>query len=361
MNKLTVKCPINSTSIGNVSLNILRELFNLGFEVSLFPVQGSIDLGVYDKINPDFKNWIDYSFRNNQKTLNRDVPTLQIWHINNSAERYSSKSFLYTFYELDSPTQMEVNICKSHDKVIFSSSHADNCFKSTGLSNTAYIPIGFDKDFFETKKTYLDPNIVHFGLMGKMEKRKHTLKILRYWAKIFGNDPKYQLSCAISNLFLPTETLNQAISSALEGEYYDNINFVPYMPKNSQVNEFINSISIDLTGLSGAEGWNLPSFNATCLGKWSCVLNCTSHKDWASKENSILVEPSGKIPAYDNVFFKEGADINQGNIHELSEESFQTAVVMALAKHRNRNEEGKKLLEKFSYKKSVNSILETIF
>ena len=361
MNKLIVKCPINSTSIGNVSVNILRELFELDFDVSLFPVQNSTDLTVYDKIDNSFKSWINSSFRDNQKKVERDIPTLQIWHINNSTERHSSKSFLYTFYELDSPTFTETKICNSHDKVMFSSSCANNLFKEKGLNNSTYIPLGFDRDFHKTDRSYLDENIIHFGLMGKMEKRKHTLKILKIWADTFGNNPKYQLSCAISNHFMSSEILNQSIAAALEGEYYDNINFVPFMKTNSEVNEFMNSINIDLTGLSGAEGWNLPAFNCSCLGKWSCVLNSTSHKDWADNENSILVQPSGKEPSYDGVFFKEGANVNQGNIYSFSSEDIKTAFVLAVANHKQENKKGLELKNRLTYKKSVNSILENIF
>ena len=337
MNKLIVKCPINSTSIGNVSFNILRELFKLDFDVALFPVQNSIDLGVYDSVSPEFKNWLQSSFDNNQKKVEKDTPTLQVWHINNSTERHSSKSFLYTFYELDSPTFTEKNICASHDKVIFSSTYADAQFKEAGLKNTTYIPLGFDEDLYETNKEYLGSDIIHFGLMGKMEKRKHTLKILKLWAKTFGNNPKYQLSCAINNPFMSPEVLNQSISATLEGEYYDNINFVPFMRTNSEVNEFMNSVNIDLTGLSGGEGWNLPAFNCTCLGKWSCVLNATSHTDWANNENSILIQPSNKEPAYDNVFFREGSQVNQGNIYQFSEQDFQTALILAISRHKEKN------------------------
>ena len=102
----------------------------------------------------------------------------------------------------------------------------------------------------------------------------------------------------------------------MEGKSYFNINFLPYLNTNSEVNELMNSADIDLTGLSGAEGWNLPSFNMTCLGKWSMVLNATSHKDWATPENSILMESNKKIPAEDGLFFKAGQDYNSYNSTE---------------------------------------------
>jgi len=197
-------------------------------------------------------------------------------------------------------------------------------------------------------------------LMGKFEKRKHTGKILRLWAEKYGNNYNYQLSCCINNGFIKPEQLNQFIHQALEGKQYGNINFLPFLKTNSEVNEFMNAIDIDLTGLSGAEGWNLPAFNATALGKWSIVLNATSHKDWANEKNSILVEPSGKTPAYDGIFFQEGAPFNQGNIHTFNDEEVVSKMEEAESKCKKENVEGIKLQEKFSYSNMLDCVIKNI-
>ena len=238
---------------------------------------------------------------------------------------------------------------------MFSSKHSFDLF-SEHSDNCHYVPLGFDEDFFKTNKTYLKDKI-HFGLMGKMEKRKHTLKILKLWAEKFGDNPDFQLTCLINNPFMKSENVASEISKALNHKTYKNINFLPFLNKNSEVNELLNSIDIDLTGLSGAEGWNLPAFNSTCLGKWSIVLNGTSHKDWANSENSILVEPSKKIEAYDGIFFKEGGPFNQGNILDFSKESFFDALDQAISKNKSENTEGLKLKDKFSYKSTTEKIL----
>jgi len=360
MNKLIARVPINTTSIGNVSINFLKEFFNKGLEVAVFPHQEPIDLSAFDKLPSDFIAWLKDGIDNRYRIIEKNIPTLQVWNIDRSVERYSSRSFLYTFYELDSPTGEELNICKSHDKVFFSSSDALRVFRSSGLENASYIPLGFDKDFFQTNKNYLKDSI-HFGLMGKMEKRKHTLKVLKLWAERFGNKREYELSCAITNKFINIEDTNKAISEALEGKYYENINFIPFMGSNSEVNEFMNAIDIDLTGLSGGEGWNLPAFNATCLGKWSCVLNATSHKDWATSENSIQVEATGKEPAYDGIFFVKGVKVNQGNINTFSDQDFSNAMDRAISISKKENTKGIELKEKFTYKKSVDNILSNIY
>lgn len=358
MNKLIFKCPINSVSFGNVSINIMRELFKREFRLGHFPI-GNPDISVYNKISNEFKEWLQISVNSRFKLLDKNIDTLQLWHINGSENTITKKSNLLTFYEVDEPTETEKNIVNMHDKVMFSSSHAKKIFKSIGCDNVFSVPMGFDPDFHKTNKKYLEGKI-HFGLMGKFEKRKHTAKILKIWADKYGNNYNYQLSCCINNPFMKPEQLNQLISQALGGKQYGNINFLPFLKTNSEVNEFLNAIDIDLGGLSGAEGWNLPSFNATALGKWSIVLNATSHKDWANSSNSILVEPSGKTPAYDGHFFQQGGLFNQGNIHEFSEEDVVSKMEEAEQKCQSENTEGIKLQEQFSYGKTVDKILEYI-
>ena len=358
MNKIIAKLPINPTSLGNVSVNLLREFYKKEIEVALFPVSENIDLSVYDKLDKDFIDWINESSKNRYRSLDREIPCFQVWHIYGSEHRISDKSFLYTFYELDQPTFSENKICQNHDKVFFSSSHAKEVFN---LNNTSFVPLGFDEDLFDQDVKKNKDEVIHFGLMGKLEKRKNTIEIIKNWLKRFGNNSKYLLSCVINNNFIPNQVYDEIIKNITDNFKYENINFIPFLKTNSEVNDFLNQIDIDLTGLSGGEGWNLPAFNATCLGKWSCVLNNTSHKDWASKENSCLIEPSDKAEAYDGLFFQKGSEFNQGNINLFNEKSFENSVLTAISKRLTKNEEGLKLAQKFSYEKTAEAILSEIF
>lgn len=360
MSSITVKCPLNSLSFGNVSLNLLRELYNKNINVSLFPIGDKSDLSAYDQLEEGFKQWIESSINNRLRTVRAENPLLQLWHINGSEGKISkSNNTLVTFYELDKPTEEEVNLVKLQDHVLFSSRHACDLFKSLGCKNVSHVGMGFDPDFVKSDVRKLEGR-THFILMGKFEKRKHTSKIIQAWAKKFGNKFEYQLTCCIVNPFFNQEQMNQVIAQTLQGQRYGNINFLPYLKTNSEVNDLLNSADIDLTGLSGAEGWNLPAFNATCLGKWSIVLNCTSHKDWATKENCILVEPTGKEPAADGVFFHTPGPFNQGNIYSLDENLLDNAFDLALKKVGSENVNGLELAKKFSYSNTVDKILSTM-
>ena len=350
MDRLVYKGPINTLSFGNVSYNLLKSMFKLNMDVAFFPI-GKIDASAFSEEDSEFKKWLEEAGRNRYKKLEKDLTTLQMWHLNGSEHRITSKQILYTFYELDEPTEAEISLSRVQDKCVFSSSHAAEKF-----NGSHYAPLGFDESFHKTGKEYL-PDKIHFGLMGKFEKRKHTEKIIRCWAKKYGNNYNYQLTCCVSNPFYKKEDMQNTLSNVLQGKRYGNINFLPFMPKNSEVNDYLNSIDIDLGGMSGAEGWNLPSFNATCLGKWSVVLNSTSHKDWATKENSILVEPNGSEPIYDDIFFHKNSPFNQGNISTFDEEEFISAMEKAETKCNINNAEGEKLKDKFTYVNTLNKIL----
>lgn len=359
MQNLIYKGAINSLSFGNVSYNILRELYRKHINVAFFPFGDNLVFDAFDKIDPDFHKWIVASSQNRFHLMDKDYHTLCQWHLNGSESRVSRRQTLLTFYETDEPTDVETSIAKLQDNCAFSSKHAAEIFKAKGCDNIHTIPMGFDEDFHETDESYL-PNKIHFGLMGKFEKRKNTAQIIKNWAKQYGNNYDYQLSCCITNPFFKPEQMNQVLGQCLDGKSYGNINFLPHLKTNSEVNEFINAIDIDLSGLSGAEGWNLPAFNSSALGKWSIVMNHTSHKDWANSKNSILIEPEYQTEIYDQAFFIKGQAFNQGNINQISDETMINAFKKSEVYYGKKNEEGVKLREDFTYEQTVNKIIEII-
>jgi len=133
------------------------------------------------------------------------------------------------------------------------------------------------------------------------------------------------------------------------------------MQKNSMYNDFLNSSDI-VIGMSGGEGWGLPEFQSVALGKYGVILNAHSYKEWANKDNATLVNPSGKIEAYDNLFFHRGAPFNQGNIFDFNEDEFINACELTIEKVKSQktNKEGVKLQDQFSSEKMTDKILELV-
>ena len=354
--RLLVNAPINALSFGNVSVNILRELFKKNIDLVFFPIGDKAEMDAYDKIDHDFVKYLQSATNDRYSKISKDIPSLKLWHIFGSETRYSKNQSLFTFHEVSEVTNLEKNLLKLQDNIFVSSNYTKNIFNLNGLDNVTHVPLGFDNDFQITNKTYLQDKI-HFGILGKFENRKNTARIIKSWLKLFGNKPEYQLSCAITNPFLDKARFQNELLKVLEGKNYNNLNFVPYMQTNSEVNDYLNSIDIDLGGLSGAEGWNLPSFNATALGKWSVVINATAHKDWATKDNSILIEPSSLKDCYDDVFFKKGQSFNQGQFFDISDQEIDDAILKSVSYAKKPNPEGLKLQKQFTYEKTVETIL----
>jgi len=354
--KLLVNAPINALSFGNVSVNILRELYKKNVDLVFFPIGDKAELEAYDKIDPEFIKHLQAATNDRYSKISKDIPSLKLWHIFGSETRYSKNQSLFTFHEVSEVTNIEKNLLSLQDRIFVSSNYTKNIFNLNGLDNVTHVPLGFDNDFQITNKTYLQDKI-HFGILGKFENRKNTARIIKSWIKLFGNKPEYQLSCAITNPFLDKARFQNELLKVLEGKQYNNLNFVPHMQTNSEVNDYLNSIDIDLGGLSGAEGWNLPSFNATALGKWSVVINATAHKDWATKDNSILIEPSSLKDCYDDVFFKKGQSFNQGQFFDISDQEMDDAILKSLSYAKTPNPEGLKLQKQFTYEKTVETIL----
>lgn len=106
MNKLIYKAPLNSLSFGNVSYNLLKQMFKKNMEIAFFP-RGNVDISSFEVVPEDFKAWLEDSIKNRFNKLDKDSTTLQMWHLNGSEDRISHRQILYTFYELDSPTNTE--------------------------------------------------------------------------------------------------------------------------------------------------------------------------------------------------------------------------------------------------------------
>lgn len=368
--EFALNLPINQVSFGQISVGILREVFKRGLNPLIFPVANRADLSS-QVVSSDFANWLQDRCNRSYKEHNRETPVFKLWHFQGSLETFSNKQYLLTFYELDEPTETEINIARNQEKILVTSEYTKTVFEVAGLNHVEKIPLFFDRNNFNIKldekgikKKYFFDDRITFNLVGKLEKRKHHEKVIKAWVKKFGNNSKYHLQCAVYNPFFHSdnnkcvEMNNQEYMRILDGRGYSNVHFLPFMQKNSDYNDFLNSADIILA-MSGAEGWGLPEMHSVALGKHAVVLNAHAYKEWADSSNCTFVNPTKKIPAYDGRFFVQGQPWNQGNIFDFEEDEFISACEAAIEKvEKNRvNEEGVKLQDKFTVDKTVDKIL----
>jgi len=358
MKTLPFNLVVNPVSFGQVSTAILRELKKRDQQVILSPIANQVDLSAQPE-DPEFQQWLDQSIASFPRTHSRKNRIFKLWHLNGSMESFSDEQVLFSFYELDDPTREELNIIKNNYKVVFSCSETVEKFQSLGCENVDYMPLAFDDtNFHKTDKDYFSDDRITFTIVGKFESRKNHEKMVRAWVKKYGNNRKYSLQCAMWNPFLKPEQNNQIAQGLMGGQNYFNVVFSGYMHKNEMYNDFLNSSDIVL-GMSGGEGWGLPEFQSVCLGKHAVLLNASAYKDWANKDNAVLIDPSGKRDVYDGVFFHKGQPYNQGQIYDFSEDDFISGCEEAIKRVESSriNTAGETLKDKFTYSNMVDSII----
>lgn len=360
--KLNLHLPINSTSFGQTSTLLLRTLFEEIKEGKRLDEDFSVcalappDLRTQD-LPEDFSQWLNLKLATGIVKHSRKTPTFKLWHLNGGIESLSEKQTLLSFYELDEPTEAEVNVVNNNN-TLFSSNYSIEKFASRG-AKSSFLPLAFDSyNFKQTGKKYYTDGRITFNVCGKFEKRKNHEKVIKSWIKKFKNNTKYFLQCTIYNPFLDQALNNNAANYLLQGEKPFNVSFLPFLEKNSIYNDYLNSSDIVL-GMSGAEGWGLPEFTSVCLGKHSVIMNAHSYKEWATESNSVLTEHSEKIEAYDGVFFHKNSPFNQGHIHDFNEDAFISSCEEAVKRvEKDRiNHEGLKTKDLFSKEKLLDNVI----
>tara|TARA_Y100001973_G_C5199944_1_gene336844 strand:+ start:1195 stop:2286 length:1092 start_codon:yes stop_codon:yes gene_type:complete len=363
MSEVCLNFPLQHVSFGQLGIALSREAYRRDLNPAIFP-HGQVDIAS-QREDADFRKWLEDKLNSSLKNFSRKKydSTFKIWHLNpESLFRITQNQNLLSFYELDSPTEMELNVVKNNDTTYFTSQYTVDKFKEHGADNVKYLPLFFDSfNFKRVEKQFYNDNRITFNLCGKFEKRKHHAKVISSWVKKYGNDKKYYLNCSIYNHFLQPKENQDVIMKLFGSSQPFNVNFVGYMPQNSIYNDYLNSGDI-LIGMSGGEGWGLPEFQSVAMGKHSVILNCNGYKSWANESNSVLVQPNGKIPAYDGRFFQKGSGANQGGIFDFDEDSFIEGCEQAIKrlKENKVNEEGLKLQDEFTVSKTFDAILRDI-
>lgn len=363
--KLGLHLPINSVSFGQVSTVLLRTLFerekagDTSIDWHLFPIS-QIDLSS-QKEDRDFNIWIQTKISKAYESYNRDIPVFKLWHLMGSLESVARKQTLLTFYELDKPTKIEINIAKNNG-LVFSSKYSCEVFKTFGV-DCEYLPLPFDSYNFKqilNKKYHNDDRIV-FNLCGKFERRKHHAKIIQAWIKKYGGNRNFVLQCATYNPFFNEQQNSQLITQTVNGNKPFNVTFYPIMKENAIYNEFLNSGNI-IIGMSGGEGWGLPEFHSIAMGKHAVLLNAHAYKSWATPEMVTFVNPSQKIDAADGAFFKQGEAFNQGSIFDWNEDEFIAGCETAIQNYKKSpiNTAGVALQTEYTADKFTDSVIKLV-
>lgn len=355
MTNYSLELAPNNLSFGQVSLAILREVYNRSEMHPVFPI-GNVDYST-QKADPAFDAWLRGCLSSAQQRHQRSHPVLRLWHIGGSLSSLSTLgNDLVTFFELDQLTPTEVNVLKQQRRVYVTSRYTQKTFSEFGIK-AEYLPIGFDGfNFAPLPQRPRIEGVIQAGLFGKLEGRKGHLQVLAAWAKRYGNRKEYRLNCAVHNPFLRPEDQNALIGQALQGKQYWNINWLPWSGTNAEYNSVLQSSEIVIS-CSGGEGRDLPCYHATAMGAWPIALRAHAYLDYLTDENAVLINPNGKRPATDGVFFHANGPLNQGSLYTFSDDDFLAAFETAEKRAKTGLNVKGYDLQKLTYKDTVDTLV----
>lgn len=354
MQKINVNCPIGKTGYGITSLNILKQLYLLGADISLFPIGTNMEL------NGEEEKPIIQKMLSGVETFDVDAPCLKIWHQHDLALRVGrGDCFAYPFFELDTFNTKEKHHLNSCDHIFTSCEWAKNILLNNDVKVPITIaPLGVDTNIFSIpKKIRLDSGNYIFGHVGKWELRKSQDFLLKAFELAFNINDNVELWLLPHNPFLNTEEENKWLDLVRNHKLKDKIKIYSRLPTQYQLASFIFNIDCGVF-LSRAEGWNNEILEFMAMNKPVIATNYSAHTEYCTKDNSYLVDVEDKEIANDGKWF-----LGNGNWAKLGDNELAQTVDHMRHIYTNRiidNTSGVKTANAYSWKNTAQIILNTI-
>lgn len=289
------------TSYGLVTLNLLEGLTNLGNEVSIFDNIGD---------GSQFGSYASYVRNSSLLSHNFDpnAPSLKIAHQFDMATSVGSgRRIGYTFFEVNKLTPLEVHHLRSLDNLIIPTQWAADICTSMGLPIPLVCPAGYNDQIFKPIEWH-PPSCVFLSI-GKWEVRKQQDMIVNAFNKAFNKSDNVSLWMSCDNQFIqPFVDSKKKSYKELLG---DRLKLLGRVESHSDLARIIQQ-SYCFVAPSLAEGWNLPLLESMGCGKFNIATNYSGHTEFCTKESTLLIEPTGLVPAVDNMWFKENSQTNCG-------------------------------------------------
>jgi glycosyltransferase involved in cell wall biosynthesis len=294
---VNINAPINVTSYGYVSCNIIKELKNLGVDLRHIPIGNTApDKEILPHIKDVLLRW-DYSF---------DAPCLKIWHQHDLDAFYGKGIRIgMPVFELEKFNSREMHSLQNPDKLFVCSNWAKSVIESeipNSIGNTHVVPLGVDNSIFHPCPFPIAEKTV-FGNFGKFETRKGHDVLPEIFNSAFDKDDDVILVMMPHNFFLSREETNEWVSKYKNTRLGDNIIFINRQESQKMVYNVMSQIHCGIFP-SRAEGWNLEALELLAMGRHLIITNATAHTEFCTSDNSHLINmDSGYEPAKDIKFF----------------------------------------------------------
>jgi glycosyltransferase involved in cell wall biosynthesis len=313
----------NQTSYGLVTLNLLKEMDRYCSAINLHSSpQG--DCGEFNALVRK-KNDIAPMF---------DIcaPSLRIAHQFDMAIGIGlGKRYGYTFSELNRLTPIEKNHLNSLETVIVPTGWQAEVYRQNGVDSRIEVcNAGYNDDIFTPCK-YMPPKCVFLSI-GKWEVRKQQDQIVTAFHKAFSEQDNVELWLSCDNKFIK-EFVDEK-KRAYKDLLGDRLKIIGRVQSPFDLARIIQQ-SYCFVAPSLAEGWNLPLLEAMACGKFSIATNYSGHTEFTNKDTTHLLQPTGLVPAVDNMWFRENSPTNCGEWCSYSEDDLISAMWTVLEDYKS--------------------------
>jgi len=357
--KLNLNAPIGFTGYGVAGINICKQLVANNYDVSLFPI-GNINTENQEDTN------LMQGLSAKGDSFDYDSPSLKIWHQFDLVNKIGrGKYTAYPFFELDKLKSLEVHHLNFPDQLIVASQWAKNILIDNGITRPITIaPLGVDRKVFRPQEgglqdPELDNDAYKFIAIGKWEVRKGYDILCELFNKAFESSDNVQLWILASSheSCFSKEELNQWHNYYLSSKLKSKIKIFPRIGSQIDVARIMASSNCGLF-ISRAEGWNLELLEMMSTGKPVITTNYSAHTEFATKDNSMLVDIDITEKAYDGKWFHGFG--NWAKIGKTQEDQIIEYMRLAYDQKLNSNDNGIETANKFSWENTTQKIMEIL-
>jgi len=346
--ELNVSCSLSQTGYGIASLNILKELDGLGWDIAVVPKGKPF-------ANTEAEAHLITKWMNKGKYFHHDAPHLNIWHQFDLGQTFGrGPKYAFPFFELNKFNDIEKHNLKYPDHIISSSKWAASVVADQVGSPSSIVPLGIDSALFSpaSDKGGKGESPYRFLNIGKWEVRKGHDILVDIFNKAFTKKDNVELCLLTNNPFLNQNQTNEWISLYKKSGLGDKIKILPHIDTHNQLAQLIKSCDCAIFP-SRAEGWNLEALECMACGLPVIITNYSAHKEFCNSFNSFLVEPNGLEDAYDGIWFH--GDGQWASLDDNSVEQF-AYLMRHCYEQRPTNLEGIETGKKFTWKNSAEQL-----
>jgi len=374
MSTFNIYCPINDTGYGIVSRNIIKHLNLNGADTFHLSPIGGVQTKDQEEIN-NLNKHISYLW-------NRSSPSVAIWH-EFDLNKFSSNILIpFPIFETNKFNTTTMNYLNQMDFIFVLSSWAKEIIEAnTNKTSKEIFVIPGASDILEDDhmNTFQKNNVFTFCSVGKFEKRKAHLELMKAYIEVFSSkteDTRLILHCfnpfyknfeqIIYNVLnqLGLQVMHNSTMSS-DSIIANKGNAIIEIPKTFLLKQQIFQLyKYSHIGVfpSRGEGWNLPLMEAIKMGTPCIASNYSAHTEYCNSEynypKELLLNRYKMETAIDQVWFRgDRGEWASPNFNELKDtllysyENYDTIIS---------NFDNSKIKETFTWNNTASSFLKAL-